>query len=252
MDNNILRLAALQEHGELPPAAEEALALEFVARHESDMRFVAKWGRWLGFDGVRWHFDDTLHAFDRARDICREAARDCEKAGTASTVASAKTVAAVERLAKADRRLAAAVEQWDAAPWLLTDTQATYDLRTGVGREPDRRDYLTKRAASSSGSSRSTTWSRRRCPRPLSYWPGSTRSWPSWPSCGPRLRRPWRRSSACSRPATAATNGGASTLCCTRSCVPSPGNIRSSQARTSAIRIRRAVTPQSSGTEAYG
>jgi putative DNA primase/helicase len=147
MDDNIVRLAALQEHGELPPAAEEALALEFVARHESDMRFVAKWGRWLSFDGVRWHFDDTLHAFDRARDICREVARECEKAGTATSIASAKTVAAVERLAKADRRLAATVEQWDAAPWLLTDTTATYDLRTGIGREPDRLDYLTKRTA---------------------------------------------------------------------------------------------------------
>jgi putative DNA primase/helicase len=48
-----------------------------------------------------------------ARVICREAANACNKSGTAKTLASAKTVAAVERLAKADRKLAATFEQWD-------------------------------------------------------------------------------------------------------------------------------------------
>ena len=42
---------------------------------------------------------------------------ECDK--PASAVASAKTVAAVERLAKADRRLAATAAQWDANGWLL-------------------------------------------------------------------------------------------------------------------------------------
>ena len=36
--------------------------------------------------------------------------------GVAKTLASAKTVAAVERLAKADRKLAATFEQWDTDP----------------------------------------------------------------------------------------------------------------------------------------
>jgi phage/plasmid-associated DNA primase len=90
MDEKIIRLAALQESGALPPIAEEALALTFADRYEASLRHVARWGRWLAFDGVRWHFDDTLHAFDRAREICREAALKCGK--PASTVASAKTV----------------------------------------------------------------------------------------------------------------------------------------------------------------
>jgi putative DNA primase/helicase len=51
-----------------------------------------------------------------ARLICREAANACNKSGVAKTVASAKTVAAVERLAKADRKLAATFEQWDTDP----------------------------------------------------------------------------------------------------------------------------------------
>ena len=35
-------------------------------------------------------------------------------------IVSAKTVAAVERLAKADRRLAAIAAQWDVIDWLVT------------------------------------------------------------------------------------------------------------------------------------
>ena len=143
--SNVIRLAELQDHGELPPTAEEALALAFAARHEAALRHVAIWGRWLTFDGVRWQFDDTLHAFDRAREICRETALECDK--PASAVASAKTVAAVERLAKADRRLAATAAQWDAAPFLLNAGDSTVDLRTGTGRAPDPLDYLTKQAA---------------------------------------------------------------------------------------------------------
>ena len=144
-DDNVVRLAELQDRGELPPTAEEALALAFAARHEADLRHVAKWGRWLSFDGVRWQFDDTLHAFDHARDICREVALECEK--PASTVASAKTVAAVERLAKADRRLAATTAQWDARPWLFNTSGHTVELRTGNSRKPDAADYLSKQAA---------------------------------------------------------------------------------------------------------
>ena len=56
--------------------------------------------------------------FDFARRVCRGAASECDKK-FASAVASAKTVAAVERLTRADRRLAATAEQWDADPWLL-------------------------------------------------------------------------------------------------------------------------------------
>jgi len=99
-----------------PANSEEFLALNFVARHETDLRFVAKWGQWLRWDGSRWALEDTLHAFDMARLICREAANACNKPSVAKTLASAKTVAAVERLAKADRKLAATFEQWDTDP----------------------------------------------------------------------------------------------------------------------------------------
>jgi putative DNA primase/helicase len=141
VNDNIVRLAELTER--IPDTSEEAMALLFADRHAHELRYVATWGRWLEFDGTRWAFDATLHAFDRSRVICREVAANFTK----GAVASAKTVAAIERLARADRRLAATVEQWDADPWLLTAGDETLDLRTGVAREADPLDYITKKAA---------------------------------------------------------------------------------------------------------
>jgi putative DNA primase/helicase len=128
-----------------PPAfSDEALALRFAERHANDLRYVAAWGRWLSWTGTHWGFDDTLHAFDRARAICREAAATCNRPKEATAIAGAKTVAAVERLAKADRRLAATIDQWDADPWLLNTPDGPIDLRTGnwVARGPHQ--YFTK------------------------------------------------------------------------------------------------------------
>jgi putative DNA primase/helicase len=145
-DDNIVRLAELLENGnEVPPTAEDSIALLFADRHSHELRYVAILGRWRHFDGSRWAHDDTLRAFDRARMICREVAADCEKAG--GRIASAKTVAAVERLARSDRRLAATAAQWDAEPWLLVARDRTIDLRTGIDRAPDPTDYITKTAA---------------------------------------------------------------------------------------------------------
>src|SRR5262245_46790252 len=145
--DNVVRLAELQDSGELSPAAEESLALAYAERHAHELRYVAAWGRWMRYDGTRWSFDDTLHAFDRARAICREVALECDSAKAAAAVASAKTVAAVERLAKADRRLAATAVQWDTDPWSLQDDLMTIDLRTGTARDSAPADYITKKAA---------------------------------------------------------------------------------------------------------
>ncbi len=126
-----------------PGFSDEALALKFADEHANDLRYVAKWGRWLFFDGMRWQFDDTLHAFDLARKICRSAAAACRHPKLAANLASAKTVAAVERLAKADRRLAATVDQWDADPWLLNTPDGVIDLKAGRMRPHRTDDYMT-------------------------------------------------------------------------------------------------------------
>lgn len=100
-------------------------------------------GRWLLWDGARWEFDATLRAFDMARAVARVASADAQ-GKIAGSVASAKTVAAIVTLARADRRLAATVDQWDRDPWLLNTPAGVIDLRSGdcLAHDPER--YISK------------------------------------------------------------------------------------------------------------
>jgi putative DNA primase/helicase len=53
----------------------------------------------------------------------------------------------VERLARADRRLAATVEQWDHDPWLLNTPSGIVNLKDGLLRPTRPDDYVTKMTA---------------------------------------------------------------------------------------------------------
>ena len=139
-----LREAGLVSAERAPAFSDEALALQLAERHAGDLRFVAAWNKWLIWEGTHWRFEETLRAWDFARRVCREAATQCNKEKTASAIASAKTVYAIERLAHSDRRLAATVDQWDADPWLLNTPDGAIDLRTGQARPHIPEDYFTK------------------------------------------------------------------------------------------------------------
>jgi putative DNA primase/helicase len=84
-----------------------------------------------------------LNVFDLVRAICRKAAARAKK-NIQAAIVSAKTVSAVERLARSDRRR-------DADPWLLNTPGSVINLRTGVSRRPRPADYLTKMTAVASG-----------------------------------------------------------------------------------------------------
>ena len=102
-----------------PPAfSDEAISLGFAETYFDKLRYVAAWSKWMIYDGGRWALDDTLKAFSLSRVVCRIAAAKCNTKAE-KTIASAKTVAAVEWLARADRRLAAITDQWDPDDFLL-------------------------------------------------------------------------------------------------------------------------------------
>lgn len=146
-----------------PEFSDEALALRFAAAHAQYLRYVESWKRWLEWDGTRWRVEETLRALDLARALCRQASAEAKaqrKTKIAAAVASRKTVAAVESLARADRRLAATTAQWDRNPDLLNTPAGTIDLRTGRPREARREDYITKRTAAGAGGD---------CPRWLAF-----------------------------------------------------------------------------------
>ncbi len=136
--------------GDAPPFSDEALALEFTRRHHATMRYVAALGKWMIFDGKVWEADGTLRAFDLARDVCREAAESCNE-GVRKSIASAKTRAAVESLARSDRRHAGTIDQWDTDLWVLNTPAGVVDLRTGATRPHRADDYMTKITAVAPG-----------------------------------------------------------------------------------------------------
>ena len=110
---------------------DDQLADIFAEEHRNDLRYVAAWGKWFEWTGKLWREDKTLRAFDLIRKTCK--AQGVERAGMA------KMVAAVHTLARADRRLAATIEQWDADPMLLNTPDGIVDLRDGTLRKSDPR-----------------------------------------------------------------------------------------------------------------
>jgi hypothetical protein len=101
------------------PFTEDALALRFSERHVNDLRYIATKATWLKWDGARWYAEATHLAFDLARQSCRADAQQFGNGKPPNQVYSAKTIAAVERMGKADRRQATTVEDWDADDFAL-------------------------------------------------------------------------------------------------------------------------------------
>ena len=56
-----------------PNDLEDRVALQFADRYAEHFRFIAKWGRWMLWNGIHWQHEDTLAAFDKARVLCRTA-----------------------------------------------------------------------------------------------------------------------------------------------------------------------------------
>src|SRR5262245_16058746 len=128
----------------VPPFSDEYLALRFAETHQGNLRYVSATSRWYWWDGRCWRQDKTLLGFRYARQVCRQAAAECNIPAQAKGIASAKTTAATEKLAKADHRLAATVDQWDNDPWLLNTPNGVIDLRTGNMRGHSAKDHMTK------------------------------------------------------------------------------------------------------------
>jgi putative DNA primase/helicase len=161
MMNNVSPEEALLQAGAVfetsqptaPEGSDIALADIFSTRHAGQLLYVPTWGHWLRWDGFRWAKDATLAVFDLARAICRDAAREAEhrKEDNAVRLASASTVAAVERLARSDRRHARAADAFDADPWALNTPGGVVDLRTGQLRPQRPGEMVTKVAAVTPG-----------------------------------------------------------------------------------------------------
>jgi putative DNA primase/helicase len=134
---------AAQKAKELLEAApsEDAMALAFVDRHGAHCRYVAPLHRWIEFDGKRYSEDSTGNVFDRIRKMLRTitGGTKFERA-----TGSAAYVAAIERLARVDRRVVVMPEDLDADPYILNTQSGLVDLRTGIIRPHESVTLVTR------------------------------------------------------------------------------------------------------------
>jgi putative DNA primase/helicase len=127
-----------------PQYTEGALAAVFAETYTPFFRYVKKWDKWFRFDGVRWVEDDVHKVWTILRPICYQSAAMLNEGSEQRTLAATRTIVAVEKIARADSRLAATTDQWDADPMLLNTPAGVIDLRTGQMREHRAEDFMTK------------------------------------------------------------------------------------------------------------
>ena len=116
---------------------EDSFALDFV-KFNPDLRYVSLWGKWMRWNQNVWVSDDTLGVFDLIRKHVRLYVRDRRE------FLNAHKVAAIEKFARADRRYAATVDQWDADDLLLNTPKGIVGLSDGSLRNSDPGFYMSK------------------------------------------------------------------------------------------------------------
>ena len=79
----------------------------------------------MHFDGKVWLTDVRLFSMNLAREFCRRAAHDARDTQEQVRIASAKTVAAIVRLAASDQRIVVMPREWDADRWCSTPQAAS-------------------------------------------------------------------------------------------------------------------------------
>lgn len=154
----------------------DSLALELGRRSwDRNAKYVASWGKWLFWDGVRWRKDETLDHMTRTRAYLRKRAEEIQEwaARKAAELETAEgkegkvkgqkiiawaedqakalrnktTVAAVESMAQSNPGSVARADDFDTSLLLLGTPGGTVDLRTGIIRPARREDMITKLVA---------------------------------------------------------------------------------------------------------
>ena len=110
------------------------------------MRYCHDTSAWFQWTGQKWQQDKTKLAFHWARYLAAEMSENAPFKTKAIT-GKAAFASAVEQFAKADRAFAVTSAIWDANPFLLGTPAGVVDLRTGLLRQAEPADCITKQAA---------------------------------------------------------------------------------------------------------
>lgn len=149
--------------------SDTSLARHFADKHAHELRYVNAIGRWFRYNGQAWLDDKTLEPVDLMRRVCEARADDvlyddsikpAQRPKAIKDLLSNRTINGALSLARADRAIAATVEQWDANPMLLNTPGGEVDLRTGILYQAKAESYCTKMTACTPSSDACPTWQR--------------------------------------------------------------------------------------------
>lgn len=155
-------------NGYAPEYSDSDLAIRFVSGASGDVLWCETWGRWMIWQGNRWVRDETLLVGDMVRQSCMSTATELlgrmdsdagekQRIRQANQLSSYRTIQAVDKLARMDRRAATHPGEWDSDLWLLNTPDCVVDLRDGSRRPHRREDKITK-STSVSPSGDCPTW----------------------------------------------------------------------------------------------
>ena len=119
--------------------SEDEIALEFVHslelpdRPDVSLRYCAEWSKWMRWKETenRWERVRDLAAFDMVRSFLRGMSANNADTRFRKAAGKAAVIAAIERLAQADRQCATVPEDWDAHKMLLNTPVGVVNLETG-------------------------------------------------------------------------------------------------------------------------
>lgn len=131
-------------------------AQRFIARHGHDLRYVAKWTRWLHWNGRCWEDDFQLEAEARFKETLSAMYADLGEiyeperrkklfAHIMSSEKASRVRGGVE-LARSEPGIAIQPDDLDTDPFLLNLNNCTYDLAAESPKTHNRKDLLTKTA----------------------------------------------------------------------------------------------------------
>jgi P4 family phage/plasmid primase-like protien len=134
-----------------PPAttlarSEDGHSQALIGQFGDDLRYCPEMGRWLHWDGFRWHKQPAGGGI--AREFAKAVARAYpDGEGWTShkkRSLSSSGISACLSLAETDYRVTVGIDELDARPWELNTPGGIVDLRTGTLRPADPRSLHTR------------------------------------------------------------------------------------------------------------
>ncbi len=142
-DDGIADLTNYQARQRNDVITEDGAALRFAELFAGKLRYCHDTGSWFEWSGTHWARNRTGLAFQWARELARDLARN-EKAKTRAALSRTGFAAGVESSRRAIPTFAVTIDRWDQNPWLLGTPGGTVDLRDGMLRPSEPMDGITK------------------------------------------------------------------------------------------------------------